>query len=48
MTLEHEDFVKFGDWLRKFGIPTATVLEGGYSGELPELIDAFLTAWSSR
>ena len=48
MTLEQEDFAKFGDWLRKIGIPTAAVLEGGYSGELPELIDAFLTAWSSR
>jgi len=48
MTLEHEDFAKFGDWLRKIGIPTAAVLEGGYSDELPELIDAFLTAWSSR
>jgi len=48
MTLEHEDFAKFGDWLRKFGIPTAAGLEGGYSDELPELIDAFLTAWSSR
>ncbi len=48
MTLEQEDFAKFGGWLRKIGIPTAAVLEGGYSGELPELIDAFLTAWSSR
>ena len=48
MTLEHEDFAKFGDWLRKIGVPAAAVLEGGYSGELPELIDAFLTAWSSR
>jgi acetoin utilization deacetylase AcuC-like enzyme len=48
MTLEQEDFAKFGDWLRKIGIPTAAVLEGGYSGKLPELIDAFLTAWSSR
>ena len=48
MTLEQEDFAKFGGWLRKIGIPTAAVLEGGYSDELPELIDAFLTAWSSR
>src|SRR5437588_2417311 len=48
MTLEHDDFAKFGDWLRKIGIPTAAVLEGGYSGELPELIDAFLAAWSPR
>jgi len=48
MTLEREDFANFGDWLGKIGIPTAAVLEGGYSGELPELIDAFLTAWGSR
>ena len=48
MTLEQEDFAKFGGWLRKIGIPTAAVLEGGYSDELPELIDAFLTAWNSR
>src|SRR5207249_1723926 len=48
MTLEQEDFAKFGDWLRKIGVPAAAVLEGGYSGELPELIDAFLTAWGSR
>jgi acetoin utilization deacetylase AcuC-like enzyme len=45
MTLEVEDFAKFGEWLRNAGIPTAAILEGGYSDELPELIDAFLTAW---
>ena len=48
MTLELEDFAKFGDWLRNIGIPTAAMLEGGYSNELPELIDAFLTRWSSE
>jgi acetoin utilization deacetylase AcuC-like enzyme len=48
MTLALEDFAKFGDWLRKVGVPTAAVLEGGYSDELPELIDAFLTAWTSK
>jgi acetoin utilization deacetylase AcuC-like enzyme len=47
MTLEPEDFAKFGEWLRKIDIPTAAILEGGYSDELPELIDAFLTAWQS-
>ncbi len=47
MTLEREDFVSFGKWLRQIDIPTAAVLEGGYSEDLPELIDAFLTAWSS-
>jgi acetoin utilization deacetylase AcuC-like enzyme len=47
MTLELEDFAKFGEWLRNTGIPTAAILEGGYSDELPELIGAFLTSWSS-
>ena len=48
MTLEQEDFAKFGEWLRKIDIPTAAILEGGYSYELPELIDAFLTGWTSK
>ena len=47
MTLECEDFAKFGDWLNKINVPVAVVLEGGYSEELPELIDAFLAAWQS-
>jgi len=45
LTLEHEDFANFGKWLRNIDIPAAVVLEGGYSDELPELIDAFLSAW---
>jgi len=45
MTLEQEDFASFGQWLHKIDIPTAAVLEGGYSDDLPELIDAFLSAW---
>jgi acetoin utilization deacetylase AcuC-like enzyme len=47
MTLEREDFATFGQWLRKTDIPTAAILEGGYSDELPELIDAFLRSWDS-
>ena len=47
MTLEREDFAKFGEWLRETGIPTGAILEGGYSDELPEVIDAFLSAWES-
>ncbi len=47
-TLEQEDFAKFGEWLHKINMPTAAILEGGYSNELPELIDAFLTSWSSE
>jgi acetoin utilization deacetylase AcuC-like enzyme len=46
MTLELEDFAAFGKWLGKIDIPVATILEGGYSEDLPELIDAFLTSWS--
>jgi acetoin utilization deacetylase AcuC-like enzyme len=45
MTLEHEDFATFAEFLRKIDTPTAVILEGGYSDDLPELIDAFLTAW---
>ena len=48
MTLEQEDFVKFGEWLRELNVPAAVILEGGYSDDLPELIDAFLTAWTSK
>jgi acetoin utilization deacetylase AcuC-like enzyme len=47
MTLELEDFARFGDWLRKIDIPTGVILEGGYSDDLPELIDAFLSRWAS-
>lgn len=47
MTLEREDFAAFGEWLRKIDIPTAAILEGGYSDDLPELIDAFLTSWTA-
>jgi acetoin utilization deacetylase AcuC-like enzyme len=47
MTLEREDFATFGDWLRQLDVPVATILEGGYSDDLPELIDTFLTAWDS-
>ena len=48
MTLELEDFTKFGEWLRSIEIPAAAILEGGYSNDLPELIDAFLTAWANE
>ena len=48
MTLEQEDFAKFGEWLRERDIPAAAILEGGYSDDLPELIDGFLTAWTSK
>lgn len=46
MTLEIADFAELGGWLRSASQPTAAVLEGGYSPDLPELIDAFLSAWN--
>jgi len=46
MTLELEDFATFGDWLRETDIPAGAILEGGYSDDLPELIDAFLSSWA--
>lgn len=47
MTLEREDFAELGRWLRQGGLPAAAVLEGGYSADLPDLIDAFLAAWEN-
>ena len=41
-TLEAEDFYWLGESLRKTGIPFFSVLEGGYSSDLPELIFAYL------
>ncbi len=43
MTLELEDFGHMGTWLSQFKIPVAAILEGGYSNELPQLIDIFLS-----
>jgi acetoin utilization deacetylase AcuC-like enzyme len=45
MTLEVEDFAVFGKWLTEIDIPAAAILEGGYGDKLPELSDAFLSAW---
>jgi acetoin utilization deacetylase AcuC-like enzyme len=47
MTLEAEDFGTFGRWLTDITMPTACILEGGYSDDLPQLIDVFLTNWDS-
>lgn len=47
MSLATEDFATFGSWLRETDIPSGAILEGGYSDELPELIDRFLSGWSS-
>ena len=46
MTLEQEDFASFGRRLNETGLASAAILEGGYSDDLPILVDAFLAEWS--
>jgi len=40
--LEAEDFRWLGESIRKLGVPAFSILEGGYSSELPNLIFAYL------
>ena len=46
MTLERKHFATFGRELQATGLQAAAVLEGGYSTELPILVETFLAAWS--
>ena len=46
MTLETEDFATLGRWLRESNLTAAAVLEGGYSTDLPTLVEAFLASWA--
>jgi acetoin utilization deacetylase AcuC-like enzyme len=46
MNLAAGDFRTLGNWLCESGIPSAAILEGGYSDHLPELIDGFLSGWN--
>ena len=41
-SLEAEDFYWLGQSLRNLGVPLFSLLEGGYSADLPELILAYL------
>lgn len=41
-TLEAEDFHWLGQRLRRLGIPIFSILEGGYSDDLPDLVLAYL------
>jgi acetoin utilization deacetylase AcuC-like enzyme len=45
-TLEAEDFHWLGQSFRKLGVPVFSVLEGGYSSVLPDLILAYLKGLS--
>jgi acetoin utilization deacetylase AcuC-like enzyme len=48
MTLEARDFATLGEWLGQSNLPAAAILEGGYSPDLPSLIDGFLSAWQEN
>lgn len=41
-TLEAEDYQWLGESIRKLGAPAFSILEGGYSEDLPELVLAYL------
>lgn len=47
-TLEVEDFHWLGELIQKCEVPTASLLEGGYSSELPELILAYLKGLTGK
>ncbi len=47
-TLEAEDFHWLGQCLHLLNLPVFSVLEGGYSPELPELILAYLKGLDGR
>lgn len=46
MSLRINDFRTLGQWMAATKTPTAALLEGGYSEDLPELVDAFLVGWN--
>ncbi|MCL4788387.1 MAG: histone deacetylase [Verrucomicrobia bacterium] len=47
-TLEAEDFHWLGQELRKLSLPLFSLLEGGYSDDLPELIFAYLKGLTGK
>lgn len=47
MSLTANDFRTLGAWLGDANIPAAAILEGGYSPDLPLLIDGFISAWEN-
>ncbi len=48
MTFEAEDFQWLGKQIKELGIPAYSILEGGYSDDLPELVFAYLKGVSGR
>jgi acetoin utilization deacetylase AcuC-like enzyme len=46
--LEAEDYHWLGERVRQFGVQAFSVLEGGYSTDLPELVLAYLKGWDGK
>ncbi|MDQ8184915.1 hypothetical protein [Pelagicoccus sp. SDUM812002] len=46
MSLRMNDFRTLGQWMAANKTPTMALLEGGYSDDLPELVEAFLEGWN--
>ncbi len=46
LCLERDDFLELGSWIHQAALPAAAVLEGGYSDDLPGLVEAFLEGWA--
>ena len=47
-TLELEDFYWLGQSFRQLGVPVFSLLEGGYSNDLPDLIFAYLRGMDGK
>ena len=47
-TLEMEDFHWLGQSIRALGVPAFSVLEGGYSSKLPDLVFAYLKGLNGK
>lgn len=47
-TLEREDFLWIGSELRKLGVPVFSILEGGYSADLPDLVLSYLLGLAGK
>jgi len=47
-TLEAEDYYRLGQAIKELGVPVFSVLEGGYSEDLPELILAYLNGLDGK
>lgn len=47
-TLEKEDFHWLGQQVRSFGVPAFSILEGGYSVDLPELVLHYLLGLAGK